>query len=148
MLRDVALLGLLALIGLSCVGGGSPSNTGADSVGETAMASTESSTESTTTPGTSVGSTSDSESSTDSESGSGTETETDTGTDTETSTETDTETSTETDTETETGMEGPPPYLDVLAIVDVNPNSDTYNQKVIPLDYQGQLSGWYFGHAT
>ena len=33
-------------------------------------------------------------------------------------------------------------------LVDVNPNSSTYNQAVSPRDYLGQVSAWYFGHAT
>jgi hypothetical protein len=33
-------------------------------------------------------------------------------------------------------------------LTDVNPASSTYGQSVSPRDYQGQVSAWYFGHAT
>jgi hypothetical protein len=33
-------------------------------------------------------------------------------------------------------------------LTDVNPTSSTYGQSVSPRDYQGQVSAWYFGHAT
>jgi hypothetical protein len=33
-------------------------------------------------------------------------------------------------------------------LVDVNPNSATHNQTISPRDYLGQVSAWYFGHAT
>ena len=35
-----------------------------------------------------------------------------------------------------------------FSLIDVNPTSTTYNQAVSPRDYLGQVSGWYFGHAT
>ena len=35
-----------------------------------------------------------------------------------------------------------------FALEDVNPNSGTYGQQVSPRDYLGQVSAWYFGHAT
>ncbi len=35
-----------------------------------------------------------------------------------------------------------------FSVVDVNPNSATYNQAVSPKDYLKQVSGWYFGHST
>jgi hypothetical protein len=35
-----------------------------------------------------------------------------------------------------------------FALTDVNPNSSTYNQAVSARDYLGQVSAWYFGHAT
>ena len=35
-----------------------------------------------------------------------------------------------------------------FALVDVNPTSDTYEQEVSPRQFQGQVSGWYFGQAT
>lgn len=38
--------------------------------------------------------------------------------------------------------------LEVAAIVDVNPNSATFEAEVVPADYQGMVSAWYFGHAT
>jgi hypothetical protein len=33
-------------------------------------------------------------------------------------------------------------------LIDVNPNSATYQQPVSPRDYLEQVSGWYFAHAT
>ncbi len=33
-------------------------------------------------------------------------------------------------------------------LVDVNATSPTYNQSVSPRDFLGQVSAWYFGHAT
>ena len=33
-------------------------------------------------------------------------------------------------------------------LVDVNPNSATYDQYIVPEDFQGMISAWYFGHAT
>jgi hypothetical protein len=146
MPRDLAALSLLALIGLSCVGVGNPTSGDADSIGETAMAS-ESGVLTETGTDTESGSTSETTTETSSESEAGSETGS-SGSETATETGTGTETETTTDTETETGNEGPTPDLGVLAIVDVNPNSATYDQKVHPLDYEGQLSGWYFGHAT
>lgn len=35
-----------------------------------------------------------------------------------------------------------------FAIPDVNPASARYNNDVSPRDYLGQISAWYFGHAT
>ncbi len=32
-------------------------------------------------------------------------------------------------------------------LIDVNPNSATYNQGISPRDYLEQVSGWYFGEA-
>jgi hypothetical protein len=33
-------------------------------------------------------------------------------------------------------------------LIDVNPNSATYEQPVSPRDYLEKVSGWYFAHAT
>ena len=33
-------------------------------------------------------------------------------------------------------------------ILDVNPNSSAYGDSVSPREYLGQISCWYFGHAT
>ena len=33
-------------------------------------------------------------------------------------------------------------------LTDVNSTSPTYGQSVSPRDFQGQVSAWYFGHAT
>ncbi|MCO6458151.1 MAG: hypothetical protein J5I93_22835 [Pirellulaceae bacterium] len=35
-----------------------------------------------------------------------------------------------------------------FSLLDTNPTSPTHNQPVSPRDYLGQVSGWYFGHAT
>jgi hypothetical protein len=35
-----------------------------------------------------------------------------------------------------------------FAIVDLNANSDSYQQAVSPRDYLQQVSGWYFTYAT
>lgn len=35
-----------------------------------------------------------------------------------------------------------------FAIVDLNANSDTYEDAVSPRDYLQQVSGWYFTYAT
>ena len=35
-----------------------------------------------------------------------------------------------------------------FSLVDLNPNSATYNQSLSPRDFLGQTSAWYFGHAT
>jgi hypothetical protein len=33
-------------------------------------------------------------------------------------------------------------------LMDVNPNSATFNREISPRNYMGQISAWYFGHAT
>ena len=35
-----------------------------------------------------------------------------------------------------------------FSLLDTNPTSLTYNQRVSPRDTLGQVTGWYFGHAT
>lgn len=35
-----------------------------------------------------------------------------------------------------------------FSVLDVNPNSATFDQPVSPKDYLMKVSGWYFGHAT
>ena len=35
-----------------------------------------------------------------------------------------------------------------FALTDENPASATYQKSVSPRDYLGQVSAWYFGHAT
>ena len=35
-----------------------------------------------------------------------------------------------------------------FALPDVNPTSETYDQLVSPSNFIGQVSAWYFGHAT
>lgn len=41
--------------------------------------------------------------------------------------------------------DGPMPDF---ALTDVNISSPSYWQEVSPRDYSGQISAWYFGHAT
>lgn len=33
-------------------------------------------------------------------------------------------------------------------LLDVNETSSTFGQRISPRDYLGQVTGWYFGHAT
>ena len=35
-----------------------------------------------------------------------------------------------------------------FSLVDVNTSSSRFGESVSPRDYMGQVSGWYFGHAT
>ena len=35
-----------------------------------------------------------------------------------------------------------------FSLIDVNPNSDTFNQSVSPRDSLQHASAWYFGHST
>jgi hypothetical protein len=35
-----------------------------------------------------------------------------------------------------------------FSLEDVNPTSPLYGQQVAPADFEGQVSAWYFGHAT
>jgi hypothetical protein len=35
-----------------------------------------------------------------------------------------------------------------FVLLDVNPGSPRSGQAVSPRDYLGQVSAWYFGHAT
>ena len=35
-----------------------------------------------------------------------------------------------------------------FTLLDVNPGSPRFGQAVSPRDYLGQVSAWYFGHAT
>lgn len=44
--------------------------------------------------------------------------------------------------------EGESDQVPDFSLVDVNPTSATYNQRVSPRDYLGKTSAWYFGHAT
>ena len=34
------------------------------------------------------------------------------------------------------------------ALLDVNETSPTFNKHVLPRDYKGMVSAWYFGHST
>ncbi len=45
---------------------------------------------------------------------------------------------------------GPPPegIMQDFTLHDVNPNSPLNGQEVSPRQYVGQISAWYFGHAT
>ena len=38
-------------------------------------------------------------------------------------------------------------YVD-FSLEDMNPTSATFGAMVSPRDYEGQVSVWYFGHAT
>jgi hypothetical protein len=38
--------------------------------------------------------------------------------------------------------------LPEFSVSDVNPNSTRFNQAISPRDYLGEVSAWYFGHAT
>jgi hypothetical protein len=45
----------------------------------------------------------------------------------------------------------PPPQGNVMpdfSLQDVNPNSATTGQQISPRQFVGQISAWYFGHAT
>lgn len=44
--------------------------------------------------------------------------------------------------------EGEETLVPDFSLLDTNPNSPTYNQSVSPRDFLGQISAWYFGHAT
>ncbi len=49
------------------------------------------------------------------------------------------------------GSGGPPvviPMAPDFALLDVNPNSTSYNLAVSPRDRLGSVTGWYFGAAT
>ena len=35
-----------------------------------------------------------------------------------------------------------------FSLADVNATSTSFEQNISPRDYQGQVSGWYFGFAT
>jgi hypothetical protein len=35
-----------------------------------------------------------------------------------------------------------------FALKDLNPNSATHDSTISPRDYLGNVSAWYFGHAT
>ena len=49
-----------------------------------------------------------------------------------------------------TAASGPDPDKPVpdFSLVDVNPTSARFGTAVSPRDLEGQVSGWYFGHAT
>ena len=44
--------------------------------------------------------------------------------------------------------EGEEAQVTDFSLLDTNVNSATYNRPVSPRDYLGQLSVWYFGHAS
>lgn len=46
------------------------------------------------------------------------------------------------------GSDAPAAVVPDFHLVDENPASATYKQLVSPRDYLGQVSAWYFGHAT
>lgn len=35
-----------------------------------------------------------------------------------------------------------------VALLDVNPNSTSYNEVVTAAEFEGEVSLWYFGHST
>ncbi|MFC1669926.1 hypothetical protein ACFL20_05985 [Spirochaetota bacterium] len=35
-----------------------------------------------------------------------------------------------------------------VSILDANPTSITYGNYILPVDYKGKVSAWYFGHST
>jgi hypothetical protein len=35
-----------------------------------------------------------------------------------------------------------------FSLLDVNPNSATFDQQVSPSSFPGKVTAWYFGHAT
>ena len=35
-----------------------------------------------------------------------------------------------------------------FSLPDTNPTSETFGEMVSPRDYLGQVTAWYFGHAT
>lgn len=42
----------------------------------------------------------------------------------------------------------PGALLPDFSLPDVNPNSPSYGQDLGPSMFRGQVSAWYFGHAT
>ena len=42
----------------------------------------------------------------------------------------------------------PSGQLPDFRLSDVAPESPRFGQEVSPRDYQGKVSGWYFGHST
>lgn len=40
------------------------------------------------------------------------------------------------------------PVVPDFTLVDVNPNSPTFNQGISPRRYLEQVTGWYFTHST
>ncbi len=48
----------------------------------------------------------------------------------------------------EAAAEAEPPQVVDFSLLDVNENSETYNQQVSPRDYLGGVSAYYFGSAT
>jgi len=45
-------------------------------------------------------------------------------------------------------QEAAPVEAHPFSLEDVNPTSGSYGERVAPADYAGQVSAWYFGHAT
>jgi hypothetical protein len=133
---------ILLLLGLACT----RVDSGTDEALAAASSSEATSSESTAsaTSSESVGTSDSSSSEAEGESVGSSESSTTTSTDTTS----ETSTSDSTDTTSETGFGGVTVDLGVLALVDVNPNSATYQQKRHPSDHEGQLSAWYFAHAT
>jgi hypothetical protein len=38
--------------------------------------------------------------------------------------------------------------MQAYALTDINATSETYGQCVVPEDFSGSISGWYFGYST
>jgi hypothetical protein len=53
-----------------------------------------------------------------------------------------------TDGSADAASDGPAPVVTDFHLEDVNPASALYKKSVSPRDYLGQVSAWYFGHAT
>ena len=34
-----------------------------------------------------------------------------------------------------------------FTLMDTNPNSPTFEEEILPRDYLGAVTGWYFGHG-
>lgn len=51
-------------------------------------------------------------------------------------------------TEVQLAAEGEGELVPDFSLVDVNESSSRFNESVSPREYLGQVSGWYFGHAT
>jgi hypothetical protein len=48
----------------------------------------------------------------------------------------------------EAAPEGEDDLVADFSLIDVNPNSASYNQPVSPRDFLGGVSAWYFGQST
>lgn len=144
----LAPLSLVALLGLACTRVDSGDDELVADASESASDTTTSSTDASSSSSESVGESGMSSSSSESDA-SGSETAASETAASETAaSETAASESETAASETETGASGVMVDLGVLALLDVNPNSATFEQTRHPSDYAGQLSGYYFAHAT